>query len=54
MKAVLDSGATVIAIPAHVGQGFEITPSAASQAGVMYEVANDEEIPNLGEKLMAL
>ena len=29
-------------------------PSAASKAGVMYEIANGEEIPNLGEKLMAI
>ena len=29
-------------------------PSAASKAGVMYEIANGEEIPNLGETLMAV
>ena len=34
VEAVLDSGATVIVIPAHVGQGYDITPSAASKAGV--------------------
>ena len=54
VEAVLDSGATVTVIPAHVGQGYEIVPSAASKAGVMYEIANGEEIPNLGEKLMAI
>ena len=54
VEAVLDSGAIVTVIPAHVGQGYEIVPSAASKAGVMYEIANGEEIPNLGEKLMAI
>ena len=54
VEAVLDSGATVTVIPAHVGQGYDIVPSAASKAGVMYEIANGEEIPNLGEKLMAV
>ena len=54
VEAVLDSGATVTVIPAHVGQGYDIMPSAASKAGVMYEIANGEEIPNLGEKLMAV
>ena len=48
VEAVLDSGATVTVIPAHVGQGYDIMPSAASKAGVMYEIANGEEIPNLG------
>ena len=47
VEAVLDSGATVTVIPAHVGQGYDILPSAASKAGVMYEIANGEEIPNL-------
>ena len=54
VEAVLDSGATVIVIPAQVGQGYEITPSAASRAGVVYEIANGEEILNLGAKLMAV
>ena len=54
VEAVLDSGATVTVIPVHVGQGYDIVPSAASKAGVMYEIANGEEIPNLGEKLMAV
>ena len=52
VEAVLDSGATVTVIPAHVGQGYDITPSAASKAGVAYEIANSKEIQNLGEQLM--
>ena len=52
IETILDSGATVTVIPPHVGQSYEVVPSAASRAGVKYEVANGEEIPNLGEKLM--
>ena len=37
-------------IPPHVGRGYEIQPGEASKAGVRYEVANGEEIPNLCEK----
>ena len=51
-EAILDSGATVIVIPPHVGREYEVVPGAASKAGVKYEVANGEEIPNLGEKLL--
>ena len=51
-EAILDSGATVTVIPPHVGRDYEVVPGAASKAGVRYEVANGEEIPNLGEKLL--
>ena len=54
VEAILDSGATVTVIPPHIGKGYEITPGEASRAGVMYEVANGEEIPNLGEKLLPI
>ena len=50
IEAILDSGASVIVIPPHFGRGYEIQPGEASKAGVRYEVANGEEIPNLGEK----
>ena len=49
IEAILDSGASVIVIPPHVGRGYEIQPGEASKAGVRYEVANGEEIPNLSE-----
>ena len=52
IETILDSGATVTVIPPHVGRSYDVVPSAASRAGVKYEVANGEEIPNLGEKLM--
>ena len=50
VDAILDSGASVTVIPPHVGRGYDIQPGEASRAGVRYEVANGEEIPNLGEK----
>ena len=54
MEAILDSGATVTVIPPSVGKDYEIVRGEAAEAGVKYEVANGEEIPNLGEKLMAV
>ena len=54
LEAMVDSGATVTVIPPHVGRGYDIVPSEASRAGVHYEVANGEEIPNFGEKLLAV
>ena len=54
VEAILDSGATVTVIPPHVGAGYDVQEGEASRAGVKYEVANGEEIPNLGEKLMAV
>ena len=39
-------------IPPHVGKAYNLQPSDASKAGVKYEIANGDEIPNLGEKLM--
>ena len=51
IEAILDSGATVTVIPPHVGRGYDIVPGEASRAGVMYEIANGEEIHNLIEKL---
>ena len=52
IEAILDSGATVPVIPPHVGRGYDIVPGEASRAGVMYEIAYGEEIPNLGKQLM--
>ena len=44
IEAILDSGATVTVIPPHVEKGYDIVPGEASRAGVMYEIANEEEI----------
>ena len=52
VEFIFDSGATTTVIPATVGRAYEIQPSESSKAGVMYEIANGDEIPNLGEKLM--
>ena len=52
VEFILDSGATTIVIPLSVGKAYEVQPSEASKAGVMYEIANGDEIQNLGEKLM--
>ena len=52
VEYILDSGATATVIPPSVGKAYAIQPGDASRAGVSYEVANGEEIPNLGEKLL--
>ena len=52
VEAIVDSGATVTVIPPHVGKEYEVVPGEASKAGVKYEVANGDEIPNLGEKFL--
>ena len=54
LEAIVDSGATVPVIPGSVGKGYEILEGAASRAGVSYEVANGEFLPNLGEKNLAV
>ena len=54
IDAILESGASVTVIPQHVASGYGIHESAASKAGVQYEVANGDEIPSLGEKLFAV
>ena len=54
IEAILGSGATVTVIPPHIGAGYDVKEGEASKAGVKYEVANGEEIPNLGEKMIAV
>ena len=51
-QAILDSGASVTVIPPHLGRDYEIVKGEAARAGVRYEIADGNEIPNLGEKLM--
>ena len=53
-EAILDSGATVTVIPPSLAKEYEILEGEAAKAGVKYEIANGEEIPNLGEKLMPI
>ena len=52
VEFILDSGATATVIPPSVGKAYAIQPGDASRAGVSYEVANGEEILNLGETLL--
>ena len=48
----MDSGATATVIPPSVGKAYAIQPGDASRAGVSYEVANGEIIPNFGKTLL--
>ena len=52
VEFILDSGALATVISPNVGKAEAIQLGYASRAGVTYEVANGEEIPNLGEKLI--
>ena len=54
LTAILDSGASVTVVPPHVGRDYEITRGDAAAAGVRYEIADGNEIPNLGEKLLPI
>ena len=54
LTAILDSGASVTVVPPHVGRDYEITRGDAAAAGVRYEIADGNEIPNLGEKLFPI
>ena len=47
----VDSGASETVVPPHLIQFVDTHPGEASRRGVMYEVANGQRIPNLGEKL---
>ena len=51
-QAIVDSGASVTVVPPHVGRDYEVIRGEAAMAGVRYEIADGNEIPNLGEKLM--
>ena len=54
LSSIVDSGATVPVMHPNIGSEYELKESAASRAGIEYEVANDETIPNVGEKHMAV
>ena len=54
VKAIVDSGATVPVMHPKTGKGYEVKESLASRAGVEYAMANDDTVPNLGEKQMAV
>ena len=52
LTAILDSGASVTVVPPQVGRDYEITRGEDAIAGVRYEIADGNEIPNLGAKLL--
>ncbi len=54
LMAVVDSGATIPVLHPKTGKAYPVQESAASKAGVEYECANHETVPNLGEKQMAV
>ena len=54
MSCIVDSGATVPVMDPATGAAYEMTESAASKEGVLYELANNDTLPNLGEKKMAV
>ena len=52
--SIVDSGATVPVAPASIGRGYETRQGDAAKAGVTYAQADGTELPNLGEKVMAV
>ena len=50
VELAVDSGASETVIPEGVCRAATLQPSEASKRGVVYEVANGERIPNLGQK----
>ena len=56
LEVIMDSGAHVSVGPRNIGTkaGYTVRESEASRAGVCYTAANGGEIPNLGERLLAV
>ena len=52
LEGVVDSGATVSGMGPEVEAKHEVKPSEASKAGVSYQVANGDELDNLGEQIL--
>ena len=53
-EAILDSGASVTVVPPSLAREYEVIEGEAAKAGVKYEIASGDGIPNLGEKLMPI
>ena len=55
-EVIMDSGANVSVGPRDVGvkAGYQVQEGEASRAGVCYTAANGGEIPNLGERFLAV
>ncbi len=54
VRAVMDSGATVPVLHPKTGREYPVEESAASRAGVEYELADASTLANLGRKRMAV
>ena len=54
IRAIVDSGASVPVIHPATAQGYEVTESEASKAGVEYETAGGHCLPCLGRKRIAV
>ena len=50
----IDSGAAETVCPETTGRHYELKPSIGSEAGLEYQSATGEAIPNLGEKELSL
>ncbi len=51
MKSIMDSGASVTVVRPRTAGLYRTQESEGSKRGQVYQVANKETIPNLGEKL---
>ena len=54
ITSIMDSGATVTVRNPKTGTCYPLVEGPAAKAGVMYEIADGTEIPNLGERVMAV
>ena len=54
MSCIVDSGATVPVMHPTTGAAYPLMESEASRDGTVYALANDDTLPNLGEKKMAV
>ena len=54
LSCIVDSGATVPVMNPTTGVAYPMQESDASREGVLYKLANDDTLPNLGEKKMAV
>ena len=52
MPTTMDSGSTVTVIPKDAGKLYKTVESPASRAGVKYQVANGDWLPNLWQKAL--
>ena len=52
--SIIDSGCTVPVAPLSIGRGYPVIEGNAKKAGVCYAQADGTELPNLGEKALAV